>query len=357
MFGMKHWMIGCATSAALAMSVSTAGAQDFSEREAIVWSPGGAYTTALQNYVDAFEMATGGKIRLVEAGQEPAMATAAAQVKSGNVEWDGLSSIDEYLMPRLINDGVVQKIVAADIPGIEALPASAVNEHGVAVLNSVVAVSYRSADGVTPMTSVKDFFDPSIEGPRTLSSAPSQAPLICILALRSAGVAMEEIADNIDTERCLEVVAGIKDQITAYWTTGSQMAQLQIDEEVDYCLCWDGRVIQAALANPSWNIVYDGGIQMFTFFVYVNGTKNTDMMNAFVGHMFDPALQAKFTELVGYSAPMPQSVEYLPDALKPFVSVSPEAQAVLNSLPPRIHDTIDRQSKEIGDAWVAFLGQ
>ena len=348
--------VSLATIGALCTATSVF-AQDFSGREAVVWSPGGAYTTALQNYVDAFEAATGGSITLVEASQEAAMAAAAAQVGAGSIEWDGLSSIDEYLMQRLIDGGTIQPIESGQIPGVDQLPDAAVVEHGIAVLNSVVAVSYRDAEGVPALASVADFFNPEIEGARTLSSAPSQAPLICILALSSAGVPVEEFEAGIDVDRCLEIVAGIRDQITAYWETGSQMAQLQIDEEVDYCLCWDGRVIQAAQANPAWNLVYDGGVQMFTYFVVVNGTENEDMMNAFIGHMMDPQLQASFTELVGYSAPLPASVDFLPDSLKPFVSVSDEAQAVLRSLSPAVHATIDRQSVEIGEAWTAFLSQ
>jgi putative spermidine/putrescine transport system substrate-binding protein len=343
--------------AALISVTTAASAEDFSGREAVVWSPGGAYTTALQNYVDAFEKSTGGKIRLVEASQEAAMAGAAAQVKAGNVEWDGLSSIDEYLMPRMIEEGVLAKVDPKGIEGVDALPKAAVNDHGIAVLNSVISVSYRSDDNVTPLTSVADFFNPDIKGSRTLSSAASQAPLICILALSSRGVSMEELSAGIDTEHCFRIIDEIKDQVSVYWTTGSQMAQLQIDEEVDYCLCWDGRVIQAAQANPSWKLVYDGGVQMFTYFVVVRGSENIDMMKAFIKEMMDPQLQAKFTELVGYSAPLPASADFLPDNLKPFVSVSNAAQAVLKSMPEALHQTVNAQSEEIGEAWQTYLSQ
>lgn len=339
-------------------SFFTAAHADIKGREAVVWSPGGKYTTALQEiYVEPFEKATGAKIRLVEASVDEAMAAVSVQAKAGKVEWDALSSIDAPYIPRLIEEGVLQKVDASKMAGINKLPKAAVIDHGVAVLNSVVTVSYRSADGVTPLNSVKDFFDPNIKGARTMGSGPSQGPLVCILALASEGVSIEEMIKGIDVDRCLQIVSRVKDQVTAYWSNGSEMAQLQIDEEVDYCLCWDGRIIQAALANPKWKITHNGGIQFFTYFTYTKGTKNEDVLDAFVEYMLDPKLQAEFTKQLGYSAPNPESVAYLPEKLKPFVSVTPEAQGGLITVPDALNVSLASQEVAIGEAWQAFVGQ
>ncbi|TIQ71813.1 MAG: extracellular solute-binding protein, partial [Mesorhizobium sp.] len=151
-------------------------------------------------------------------------------------------------------------------------------------------------------------------------------------------------------KHCLKVVDPIKDQITAYWANGSQMAQLMIDNSVDYCLCWDGRIIQAAQANPQWKIQHNGGIQFPSYLTYTTGTKNADVLDAFAVYMLDPKRQAEFTKLVGYSSPNPDSVAYLPENLKPFISVTPEAQAVLTTLPDALFETMSRQQVELGRA-------
>ncbi|UVK48665.1 extracellular solute-binding protein (plasmid) [Mesorhizobium sp. AR07] len=340
------------------MLFSTAHAADLKGKEAVIWSPGGKYTTALeQAYVKSFEAETGSKITLVEADIDQAVAAASAQVKAGNIQWDGLSSIDAPYMPKLAMDGVLERIDASNIPGLEKLPKAMANDYGVPILNSVVTVSYRDADKVVPLKSVKDFFDPSIKGPRAMSSNAGEAQMVCTLALLSDGVSVDQLSKGLDTARCLKIVDRIKDQVTAYWSNGSQMAQLMIDNNVDYCLCWDGRIIQAAQANPQWKIQYNGGIQFPSYLAYTKGTKNSDVLNAFAEYMLDPKRQAEFTKLVGYSAPNPDSVAYLPDNLKPFVSVTPEAQAVLTSLPNALLETMSRQQVELGKAWQAYVSK
>ncbi|KKA06874.1 hypothetical protein VP03_31840 [Sinorhizobium meliloti] len=335
---------------------SAVHAADLSGKEAVIWSPGGKYTAALEEaYIKPFEKETGAKIRLVEANIDEALAAAAAQAQAGNVQWDGLSSVDAPYMPRLINERVIQKIDASAIPGLERLPKAAVNDYGVALLNSVVTVSYRDDGKVVPLNSVKDFFDPNVKGARAMSSNAGEAQNICALALLSDGVSVKDLSKGIAIDRCLQIVDRIKDQVTAYWSNGSQMAQLMIDNNVDYCLCWDGRVIQAAQANPEWKLQYKGGIQFFTYLAYTNGTKNSDVLNAFSEYMLDPKRQAVFTQRVGYSAPNPESVTYLPDDLKPFVSVTPEAQALLTTLPDVLFETMAAQQVELGKAWQAYV--
>ncbi|MDE3775525.1 ABC transporter substrate-binding protein [Sinorhizobium meliloti] len=345
-------------NAALVMLCSTTHAADLKGKEAIIWSPGGKYTTALEEaYVKPFEAETGAKIRLVEANVDEAIAAVSAQAKAGNVEWDGLSSMDAPYLPKLINDGVIQKIDASKVPGLEKLPKSVRSDYGIPILNSVVTVSYRDADNLAPLKSVRDFFDPHIKGARAMSSNAGEGQMICTLALLSEGVSVDELSKGIDVNRCLKIVDRIKNQVTSYWANGSQMAQLMIDNNVDYCLCWDGRIIQAAQANPQWKIQYNGGIQFPGYLVYTKGTKNADLLDAFSTYMLDPKRQAEFTKLVGYSAPNPESITYLPDYLKPFVSVTPEAQAVLTGLPDALFETMSKQQTELGKAWQAYVSQ
>lgn len=355
---LSHHMRLFEITATFIMLCSVAHAADLKGREAVIWSSGGKYTTALEEaYVKPFQAETGAKIRLVEADVDGMIGAVSAQVKAGKVEWDGLSGLDAPYMPKFIKDGLIEKIDVSKIPGLEKLPKALRSDYGVAVLNSVVTVSYRNADSVAPLKSVKDFFDPNIKGPRAVSSLAGEAQNVCALALLSDGVSVNELTKGFDINRCLKIVDRIKDQITAYWANGSQMAQLMIDNGVDYCLCWDGRIIQAAQANPQWKIQHNGGIQFPGYFTYITGTKNADVLDALAVYMLDPKRQAEFTKLVGYSSPNPESVAYLPDNLKPFISVTPEAQAVLTALPDTLLETMSRQQVELGRAWQAYVSK
>ncbi|MER8760631.1 hypothetical protein NKH69_34725, partial [Mesorhizobium sp. M0976] len=82
-------------TAAFAIASSAVFAADIKGKEAVIWSPGGKYTTALEEaYVKPFEAETGAKIRLVEADQDMMIGAVSAQVKAGNVQWDALSGLD-----------------------------------------------------------------------------------------------------------------------------------------------------------------------------------------------------------------------------------------------------------------------
>ncbi|WP_422368617.1 ABC transporter substrate-binding protein [Pelagibius sp.] len=347
-----------AGTAAVMLSTTAAAAGDLSGREVVMWSPGGKYAEALRTaYIEPFEEATGAKVRLVEAGLDEAAAATKAQLNAGKLEWDAWSGLDAPLLPRFIKEGLFQEVDASKIAGAEKLPDDAVHPFGVAVLNSAVTVSYRDVDGVTPLTSVKDFFDPSIKGPRAAGGTAGDAPLMCILALAADSVTMEEMTNGLDLDRCGRIWDGIKDQVTSWWTTGSEMAQWQIDEEVDYCMCWDGRIIQAALANPKWRVQHNGGIQFFTYLAYLKGTQNEDVLNAFASYMLDARQQAEFTRIVGYSAPNPESVGYLPAAYKSLISVTPEAQEGLLTVPDALNEALSGQSEKIGEWWLEYISQ
>ncbi|MBB4188811.1 spermidine/putrescine-binding protein [Sinorhizobium terangae] len=149
---------------------------------------------------------------MVEADIDQAVAAASAQTKAGNVQWDALSSIDAPYMPRLVKEGAIEKIDASAIPGLSSLPKAAVHEYGIGVLNSVVTVSYRSGDNITPLKSVKDFFDPNIKGARAISSNAGEAQFVCALALMSDGVSVDDLSKGIDFKRCLTIVDRERDE-------------------------------------------------------------------------------------------------------------------------------------------------
>lgn len=326
-------------------------------RQIVIWSAGGALADAMKDvYIQPFEKDTGAKVRIVEAGFDEALAAIAAQKKAGKVEWDAMSMIDAPVVPRLVNEGLIQKVEVSTIAGLDKLPSNSVSDYGIAVFLASVTASYRQADGVTPLKSVKEFFDPDIKGPRSAGGTASDAQVMCVLALLADGVAVENLAP-LDIDRCLSVWGRIKGQVTNWWTTGSEMAQAMIDEQVDYCICFDGRIVQAAKTNPKWTLTHQGGVQFPVYFTYVNGTKNADVLNGFVEYMIDAKRQAEYTKRAGYSAPNPEAINYMPDNLKQFLSVTPKAQAGLTSIPDAVDKALAQQQTAIGEAWIEWLAQ
>jgi putative spermidine/putrescine transport system substrate-binding protein len=339
----------------LATVMPTSAGTQLAGRQVVIWSAGGALAEAMKSiYFQPFEEATGAKVKVIESGYDQALALAAAQVKAGNPEWDALAMVDAPAVPRLVDEGIIQKIDLSAIPSADALAKGAATEFGIAAFSAAVTVSYRKADGVTPMTSVADFFDPDIKAPRAAGGTAEDAQVMCVLALLADGVPAKDLAP-LDIDRCLAVWDRIKDQVTVWWTSGSEMAQAMIDNQVDYCLCFDGRIVQAAKTNPSWTLTHQGGVQFFSYITYINGTKNADVLNALIDFMSDPKRQAAYTEKAGYSAPNPQAIQYLPDQLKAFLSVTPEAQGKLTVVPEDVEKALAKQQQELGRKWMQWL--
>ncbi len=346
--------VGIAIGSVAGIVSTYAGAQ-FAGRQVVIWSAGGALAEAMKSvYFEPFEQATGAKVKVIESGYDQALALAAAQVKAGNPEWDALAMVDSPAVPRLVEEGIIQKIDLSAIPSADSLAKGAATDFGIAAFSAAVTVSFRKADGVTPMTSVADFFNPEIKAPRAAGGTAEDAQVMCVLALLADGVPAKDLAP-LDVERCLSIWNRIKDQVTVWWTSGSEMAQAMIDNQVDYCLCFDGRIVQAAKANPSWTLTYQGGIQFFSYITYIKGTKNADVLNALVDFMSDPQRQAAYTEKAGYSAPNPAAIQYLPEQLKAFLSVTPEAQAKLTVVPGDVEKALAKQQTEIGRKWMQWL--
>lgn len=346
-----------AAAVGIVVFVSTTLAEDFSGREIVIHTAGGTNTEAFRTaFVEPFEKETGAKIKLVEADYDTMYALVRQMAETGSSDWDAVGGIDPPYIYTFAEEGDIRNLDYSRIKGSEALAASAKNSHGLAFVNGAVTLAYRDAPGVTPMKSVRDFFDPNVKGPRAAGGIAAESFVMCYLALAADGVKPEDMAP-IDIDRCLAVWGRIKDQVTTWWTTGAEMAQVQIDEEVDYGIFYNGRIIQAAKVNPKWKLTFDGGVAFASYFTILKNTKNEDLIYAFLSSAMDPQRQAKFTETIGYAAPHPKSVDYLPPELIPFLSITPQAQAVIVNVPDDVQITNAAYADELGTRWLEFISE
>lgn len=328
----------------------------FAGRTLVVQTWGGAVAAAEEAaFYAPFEAETGARIKLVEAtGEAPAKLK--AQVMSRNIEWDLITGFSEADVRRLASEGLLEKIDRSRIPAVKNLAPGTYFEYGVADEIDAVVAAYSTAAGVRPLSSMTDFFDAArFPGPRAAPNWGSTS-ITCLVALLADGVPRGKLVP-IDVDRCLKVWDRVKPSVEVWYRSGSQMAQAMIDDHVRYCFCWDGRVQQARKVNSKWTYTFEGGETHNSYISIVKGSRNLDMAYAFLEFTTDPQRQAIFVQMIGYSAPNPRALAYLPDALKPYLSTTPENRARLIALTPEENAAVAERGDEIERRWTSWISR
>ena len=353
------FLTACNTGSRTAGPAQTpAGAQKFAGKTLVIQTWGGRLAEAEKAaFYAPFEAETGAKVKLVESAGESA-AQLKAQVTSGNIEWDLISGWNEADMRRFANEGLLEKIDLSKVPGVKNLAAGTYFDYGVADEIDAVVAAYSTKEGVKPLTSFKDYFDvQNFPGPRAAPGPDWGGESIFLMVALLADGAPRDKLFPLDVDRALKVWDRVKPTVEVWYNSGNQMAQSLIDDRVKYCFCWDGRTQQARRTNANWSYVFDGGETHNSFFGIVKGSKNMDMALAFIDFTTHPQRQAIFVEMIGYSAPNPQALNYLPDTLKPYLSTLPENRSKLLFLTPEENETVAKEAASYTKRWLAWLGK
>ncbi|MBS9715907.1 extracellular solute-binding protein [Pseudohalocynthiibacter aestuariivivens] len=223
-------------------------------------------------FVRPYEEASGSRVNVEH--YNGGIAEIRDQVESANVIWDvvDLTQADSL---RACNEGLLENLSGIDLPaGADGTPASddflegALNDCGVGVIVWATAFAHsKTAFPENPPTSIADFFDTdTYPGARAIRNDPT---VIMEWALMADGVAREDVYSTLETEdgvsRALKKMDAIKSGLeiwvsgrepvrllnsgevamSSIWaTTGAVASQ---EENADFAINWDGRVIELDL--------------------------------------------------------------------------------------------------------------
>lgn len=349
-----------AVALTMVATLSSAGCgssgSESSTKTLVVQSWGGELGAAEQAaFYKPFTSKTGIKIKVVESGAE-AGAQLKKQIDSGRVTWDLLTGFPPETMSQYNDQGLLETIDYSKVPTADELSPGAKLPYamGYDVETAVPAFSTRA--GVKPLASMADFFDPkSFLGPRM---APNwgTASMQCEMALLADGVPADQLYP-LDQDRCFEVWDRVKKDVKVWFTSGSQMAQALVEDSVDYCMCWDGRVQQALATNKNWDYGFDGAMSYFDFMGIAKGSKHTDLALQLLDYVASPEAQAKYAELIKYGPANPDAVALLPAEMKSRSAVSPENLAVLYRRPEDKVAEVNSGNEDLQKAWDAWVAK
>jgi putative spermidine/putrescine transport system substrate-binding protein len=238
-----------------------------------------------------------------------------AMVTSGNVTaslWD----VNSKTYEQAVSLGLLEKINWDHVNPLPMWPETR-REYGFGQSYFSTGMAWR--DGTRPISTWADFWNvEQFPGRRCLADRPD---IVLPVALMADGVPMDKVYP-LDIDRAFRAVERIKRNVSVWWTTGSQPAQLLADGEVAYAVAWNGRI----MSRPGLTFNYNQALLDIAFLVVPRGAPPREVEAAMLllHDWTDPAKQAVYASRVFYSGNSPDLVNHLPDALKDKLPTSPQ---------------------------------
>jgi len=296
----------------VAPSNFVATAQGASDKELVVQNWGGAMGEALsKGFYEPFEEETGIKVVQVTSAADM-FGKVAAQIRSGKIEWDILEGYDYPTVMQAANKGLLEEIDYSIVTDTQDLAPGSVKKWGLGEdLESVVlAYNINKFPGDKRPKSWADFYDvKKFPGPRTMANwgLPHQ---VLVTALLADGVPKDELFP-IDYERAFKKLDEIKSHVTVWYTSGDQLMDVLIREEVVMGMATDGRAKTAMDLGAPIKIDFNQGLYYVCYWNVVKGAPNRDIAMQFLNFTCRPELHAIFTNYVNYSGASLKSLRFL----------------------------------------------
>lgn len=280
----------------------------YCDGELTVVSWGASYERAhVEGYINSFEESTG--IKVVVEDFSGGLAQIRAQVEADHVTWDvvDLESQDSIIG---CDEGLFEYLDDLELPpAADGTPAEqdffdgAIADCGIGTLAWSTVIAYNTEVYETdPPSTIKDFFDlekyPGKRGMRRTPEANFE------FALLADGVPVEEVYETLSTpegiERAFKKLDQIKDSII-FWETGAHPPQLLSDQEVVMTTVFNGRIFNAqVMEDQPFEIIWDGQVRDFEFYVIVAGTPNLENAKKFLQYATLASSMANVSNRISY---------------------------------------------------------
>ncbi|MEO0752087.1 MAG: ABC transporter substrate-binding protein [Pseudomonadota bacterium] len=123
-------------------------------------------------------------------------------------------------------------------------------------------------------------------------------------ALMADGVAPEDVYSVLDSEegieRAIDKIRELKPNISVFWTSGAQHAQLMKDGEVDMTTGWNGRFDNAAKDGANVAYSFNQALLDYDCFAVPKGAPNKDVAMRFLAEISKPEYQDDLPKYITY---------------------------------------------------------
>jgi len=309
---------------ALALAVTLAGpawAETAPPKPAriVVNASGGAQEAGSRKaFYEEFERRTGIK---VVATSPPNFAKLVAMVRAGNIEWT-VTELDIEEAIRAEQMGLLEPIDDAVVDR-SSFPREARQRKYVfsrAVYSTVMGYRTDAWPAGKGPQSWKDFWDTAkFPGPRSMQNRPVDNLEFALLA---DGVAPDRLYP-LDVDRAYRKLDAIKKNVTVWWKTGAQSAQLLIDKEVVLGTAWNGRYFAAIAKGAPLHVEWNQGSLKESAFVIPKGATDAYWGQRLFAVMTEAKLQAIYANYATYPGLNLDSVQYTDPKIAPNLPTHP----------------------------------
>lgn len=219
-----------------------------------------------------------------------------AQAATGKPIWDVIDTPTSNCL-RGGHEGLVEKLDFSKIPNAAAMPAEYRTPYSAAYEFYSSVIGYNTKTLKKVPKSWKDFWDvKNFPGTRALRNDPMTTLEAALLA---DGVPRDKLYP-LDVDRAFKKLAQIKPNISVWWTSGGQSAQLLHDGEVDMEMIWNGRASAVKKDNPDIAFTYNDGLLQDTQLCIVKNAPNMANALQFMNAALSPDLQANLPLYIDY---------------------------------------------------------
>jgi len=157
-------------------------------------------------------------------------------------------------------------------------------------------------------------------GARSLRNHPTDNLEFALLA---DGVPMDKLYP-LDMDRAFRKLDEIRPHITVWWSTGAQPAQLLVDKEVVLATGWNGRFFELTRRDAPVATDFTGGSLKSGAFGIPRGTRQAYWGQQFLQVMTNPRLQAVYATELSYAGLNPETVNFVPEEIRPMLPAAPD---------------------------------
>jgi spermidine/putrescine-binding protein len=293
--------------------VSLAAAQ---QKTVVIASYGGTFAERQRKaFFDPFTEKTGIKVIDVTAGGD-AWGKAAAQIRSGNVEWDLTSSNYVGDMMAAVKKGFADEVDYNIVQDAKQLAPGAAAKYGVgsSIVSYVMAYNTKTfPDGKQPKTWTEFYDVNKFPGARAMHNW-GNPDLILFSALLADGVPPEKLVP-IDFDRAFKKLNQIKKSVRLWYSSGDQLSQALQSGEVVLANSHIARAINARDSGAPIGIEWNQGTYTFSFFCPVKGAPHKNEAMQFLNFICRAENQAIFTKMYPNSPTNPKALDFLPPTM------------------------------------------
>lgn len=240
------------------------------------------------------------------------------KIKQGSSDYDVVIPSD-YMIERMIREDMLVKLDKNNVPNLNKvdeqffnLEFDPNNDYSVPYMWGTVGIIYNKTMVSDPVDSWDILWNSKYEN--EIFMLNSQRDTIAVSLIR-LGHSMNTRSESELEEAKAELIKQ-KPLVRAY--LGDEVKDAMVGEEAAMAVVWSGDAIAMIRQNPDLDYIIpkEGTNLWFDSMVIPKTTKNKDGAEKFIDFMSRPDISARNTDYIGYSTPIPEAVEILPDDIK-----------------------------------------